>query len=193
LGGGSGGDSSGSSGSYTPSGSYTLGSGSFTLQEDSNVMASISKPQRVPVPVPAPVTVVPVAVEVSVTRTPPSSASVTPPAPAQTPVLSLVRAPVTLPQRRKSVIADPDDLLKTVVSKGCDADFDVQDNFETNSASSNCSLELQPSESSSTASSLPSPLLCPRRAFLASHSRLQVLSGWILFQPCLGKIVWHSS
>jgi hypothetical protein len=33
-----------------------------------------------------------------------------------------------------SVIADPDDLLKTVVSKDCDADFDAQDNFETNSA-----------------------------------------------------------
>jgi hypothetical protein len=67
-----------------------------------------------------------------------------------------------------SVIADPDDLLKTVVSKDCDADFNAQDNFETNSASSNCSLEVQPLESSSKASSFPSPLLCPQRAFLAS-------------------------
>ena len=31
-----------------------------------------------------------------------------------------------------SIIADPDDLLKTV-SKDCDADFDAQDNFKTNS------------------------------------------------------------
>ena len=185
-GGGSRGDSSGSSRSYTPSSSYTLGSSSFTLQEDSNIMVSISKPQHVPVPVP-------VAVKVSVMRMPLSSASVTPPAPAQTPVLSLVCAPVTLLQHRKSVIVDPNDLLKTVVSKGCDADFDIQDNFEMNSASSNCSLEVQPSESSSTASLLPSPLLCPWRAFLASHSCLQVLSGWILFQLRLGKIVWHSS
>ena len=55
---------------------------------------------------------------------------------------------------KNSVIADPDDLLKTVVSKDCDTDIDAQDNFETNSTSSNCSLEVQPSESSS-ASSLP--------------------------------------
>ena len=50
---------------------------------------------------------------------------------------------------QKSIIADPDDLLKTVVSKDCNTDLDGQDNFETNCASSSRSLEVQPSESSS--------------------------------------------
>jgi len=61
-----------------------------------------------------------------------------------------------------SVIMDPDDPLKTVVSKDCDTDFDAQDNFETNSAYSSCSLQVQRRESStlsSTTSSLHSPLL----------------------------------
>jgi len=88
----------------------------------------------------------------------------------------LVREAELAVLEESSVIADPDDLLKTVVSKDCDTDFDAQDNFETNSASSICSLEVQPSELSSTASSLPSPLLCPRRAFLASLILVQVLS-----------------
>jgi hypothetical protein len=44
----------------------------------------------------------------------------------------LVREAELAVLEESSVIADPDDLLKTV-SKDCDADFDAQDNFETNS------------------------------------------------------------
>ena len=58
-------------------------------------------------------------------------------------------------------IVDPDDPLKTVVSKDCDAEFDAQDSFETKSASCNCSLQVQPSESftlSSSTSSIPTAL-----------------------------------
>ena len=46
----------------------------------------------------------------------------------------LVREAELAVLEESSVIADPDDLLKTVVSKDCDADFDARDNFETNSA-----------------------------------------------------------
>ena len=88
-----------------------------------------------------------------------------------------------------SVIVDPYDPLKTVVSKDCDADFDAQDNFETSSAYSSCSLQVQPSESftlSSTTSSLPSPLLCPRRAFLASL----ILASKFFQDKCYSNRAW---
>ena len=87
------------------------------------------------------------------------------------------------------VITDPDDPLKTVVSKDCDADFDAQDNFETDSAYSSCSLQVQPSESfalSSTTNSLPSPLLCPRRAFLASL----ILASKFFQDKCYSNRAW---
>jgi len=87
------------------------------------------------------------------------------------------------------VIVDPDDPLKTVVSKDCDADFDAQDSFETKSAYSSCSLQVQPSESftlSSSTSSLPSPLLCPRRAFLASL----ILASKFFQDKCYSNRAW---
>ena len=101
----------------------------------------------------------------------------------------LVREAELAVLEESSVRADPDDLLKTVVSKDCDADFDAQDNFETNSASSHCSLEVQPSESltlASTSSSLPSPLLCPRRAFLASL----ILASKFFQDKCYSNRAW---
>lgn len=86
------------------------------------------------------------------------------------------------------VIAGSDDPLKTVVSKDCDADFDAQDIFEPKS--SECSsLDAQPSESStlsSTSSSLPSPLLCPRRAFLASL----ILASKFFQDKCYSNRAW---
>ena len=88
-----------------------------------------------------------------------------------------------------SVIMDPDDPLKTVVSKDCDADFDAQDSFETKSAYSSCSLQVQPSESftsSFSTSSLPSPLLCPRRAFLASL----ILASKFFQDKCYSNRAW---
>lgn len=41
-----------------------------------------------------------------------------------------------------SVIIDPNDPLKTVVSKDCDADFNAQDSFEMKSTYSSRSLQV---------------------------------------------------